>query len=120
MLRGNNDLLAITQPQIIAAIHRDYLLPGADIISTNTFNSTRCRRRITACRPGRRIESRRRAPGAAGGRRGRRGDGVQRFVAGALGPTSRTASLSPDVNDPGFRNISFDELVAAYSEATAR
>ena len=117
-LRGNNDLLAITQPQIIGAIHREYLLAGADIISTNTFNSTPVSQsdyrmesligelNLTAARLARQAAD---EVSAATGR--------QRFVAGALGPTGRTASLSPDVNDPGFRNITFDELVAGYSEA---
>jgi 5-methyltetrahydrofolate--homocysteine methyltransferase len=117
-LRGNNDLLVITQPQIIGAIHRDYLLAGADIISTNTFNSTPVSQsdyrmesligelNLTAARVARQAAD---EVSAATGR--------QRFVAGALGPTGRTASLSPDVNDPGFRNITFDELVAGYSEA---
>ena len=117
-LRGNNDLLVITQPQIIGAIHRDYLLAGADIVSTNTFNSTPVSQsdyrmesligelNLTAARVARQAAD---EVSAATGR--------QRFVAGALGPTGRTASLSPDVNDPGFRNITFDELVAGYSEA---
>ena len=117
-LRGNNDLLAITQPQIIGTIHREYLLAGADIISTNTFNSTPVSQadygmesligelNLTAARLARQAAD---EVSAATGR--------QRFVAGALGPTGRTASLSPDVNDPGFRNITFDELVAGYSEA---
>src|ERR1700689_625565 len=118
-LRGNNDLLSITQPDIIAAIHRDYLLAGADVISTNTFNSTAVSQadygmqsvvgdlNLEAARLARRIADEVSAE-----------TGQQRFVAGALGPTSRTASLSPDVNDPGFRNISFDELVAGYAQAT--
>jgi 5-methyltetrahydrofolate--homocysteine methyltransferase len=117
-LRGNNDLLVITQPQIIGEIHREYLLAGADIISTNTFNSTPVSQsdyrmesligelNLTAARVARQAAD---EVSAATGR--------QRFVAGALGPTGRTASLSPDVNDPGFRNITFDELVAGYSEA---
>jgi 5-methyltetrahydrofolate--homocysteine methyltransferase len=117
-LRGNNDLLVITQPQIIGEIHREYLLAGADIISTNTFNSTPVSQsdyrmesligelNLTAARVARQAAD---EVSAATGR--------QRFVAGALGPTGRTASLSPDVNDPGFRNVTFDELVAGYSEA---
>jgi 5-methyltetrahydrofolate--homocysteine methyltransferase len=117
-LRGNNDLLVVTQPQIIGQIHRDYLLAGADVISTNTFNSTPVSQSdyrmeslvgeltLTAARLARQAAD---DVTAATGR--------QRYVAGALGPTGRTASLSPDVNDPGFRNISFDELVAGYSEA---
>jgi 5-methyltetrahydrofolate--homocysteine methyltransferase len=117
-LRGNNDLLAITQPKIIAAIHREYLLAGADVISTNTFNSSAVSQadygmqslvgelNLAAARLARQV-----ADEVTGE------TGKQRFVAGALGPTSRTASLSPDVNDPGFRNISFDELVDGYADA---
>lgn len=118
-LKGNNDLLLLTRPDIIRGIHADYLTAGADILETCTFNSNapsqadyglqalvyelnlagaRLAREVcdefTACNPAK-----------------------PRFVAGVLGPTSRTASISPDVNDPGYRNISFDELVAAYTEA---
>jgi 5-methyltetrahydrofolate--homocysteine methyltransferase len=118
-LRGNNDLLTLTQPQIIGAIHREYLLAGADVISTNTFNSTPVSQtdygmqslagelNLAAARVARQAADEVSAE-----------TGRQRFVAGALGPTSRTASLSPDVNDPGFRNITFDELVDGYSQAT--
>ena len=118
-LRGNNDLLSLTQPAIIEGIHRAYLEAGADVISTNTFNSTSVSQadygmqalvgelNLEAARLARKVAD---EVGVA--------SGMQRFVAGALGPTNRTASLSPDVNDPGFRNISFDELVAAYSEVT--
>jgi 5-methyltetrahydrofolate--homocysteine methyltransferase len=117
-LRGNNDLLVLTQPQIIGQIHRDYLLAGADVICTNTFNSTPASQsdyrmeslvgelNLEAARIARRVADEVTAE-----------TGRQRFVAGALGPTSRTASLSPDVNDPGFRNITFDELAAGYAEA---
>jgi 5-methyltetrahydrofolate--homocysteine methyltransferase len=117
-LRGNNDLLSITQPDIIASIHREYLLAGADVISTNTFNSSPVSQadyavqslvgelNLAAASLARRVADEVQAE-----------TGRQRFVAGALGPTSRTASLSPDVNDPGFRNISFDELAAGYSQA---
>ena len=116
-LKGNNDLLCLTQPEIIKSIHAAYLEAGADIVETNTFNATSvsmadydmqelvyelnvaaaslareaCDAFETAERP--------------------------RFVAGVLGPTNRTASISPDVNNPAFRNISFDELKDAYSEA---
>jgi 5-methyltetrahydrofolate--homocysteine methyltransferase len=118
-VRGNNDLLSITQPAIVAAIHRDYLLAGADIICTNTFNSNAISQadygmesvvrdlNLTAARLARQVAD------EVTEQTGRRC-----FVAGALGPTSRTASLSPDVNDPAFRNVSFDQLVAAYREAT--
>jgi 5-methyltetrahydrofolate--homocysteine methyltransferase len=117
-VRGNNDLLTITQPQIISAIHREYLLAGADVISTNTFNSTA----VSQADYG--MESLIGELNVAAARLARQAadevsaeTGKQRFVAGALGPTSRTASLSPDVNDPGFRNVTFDELVAGYSDA---
>ena len=118
-LRGNNDLLSITQPELIAEIHREYFRAGADVVSTNTFNSTAVSQadysmesivydlNLAAARLARRVADEVSVS-----------SGKQRFVAGALGPTSRTASLSPDVNDPGFRNISYDELVACYTEET--
>ncbi|MGD8741847.1 MAG: homocysteine S-methyltransferase family protein, partial [Granulosicoccaceae bacterium] len=116
-LKGNNDLLVLSQPQLISDIHEQYLEAGADIIETNTFNANAvsmadyhmeelvyeinvaaarlareaCDKFATADKP--------------------------RFVAGVLGPTNRTASLSPDVNDPGFRNINFEQLKTSYSEA---
>ena len=118
-LRGNNDLLTLTQPQIIATIHRDYLLAGADVISTNTFNSS------AASQADYHMQSLVGELNLAGARLARQVadevaslTGKQRFVAGALGPTSRTASLSPDVNDPGYRNITFDELAGGYADAT--
>ena len=118
LVQGNNDLLSLTQPKIIQDIHRSYLEVGADIVETNTFNATKtsmsdyqmeefayeinaesarlakeaCNEFSTADKP--------------------------RFVAGVIGPTSRTCSLSPDVNDPGFRNVTFDELVEVYMEST--
>ena len=117
-LRGNNDLLTITRPEAIAAIHRAYLEAGADIISTNTFNSTR----VAQADYG--LADRAAELNTAAARLARaaaddaeRADGRPRWVAGALGPTNRTASISPKVDDAGFRNISFDELVAAYTEA---
>src|SRR5579863_6528889 len=117
-LRGNNDLLTLTQPHIIADIHREYLRAGADVVCTNTFNSSLVSQadyameslvgelNLEAARLARRVADEVTAE-----------TGTQRFVAGALGPTSRTASLSPDVNDPGFRNTSFDELAAGYALA---
>src|SRR5579883_2166988 len=120
-LRGNNDLLSITQPHIIKEIHTSYLEAGADFIETNTFNSTRISqadyhledlayelnfaaaklaKEVTAAITKKTLEK-------------------PRFVIGILGPTNRTASLSPDVNDPGFRNVFFDELVASYTEAVS-
>ncbi|ODQ87223.1 methionine synthase [Mycolicibacterium holsaticum] len=118
-LQGNNDLLNLTQPQIIEAIHREYLEAGADLLETNTFNANAvslsdydmaefayelnfagaalaraaCDEFSTPDKP--------------------------RYVAGALGPTTRTASISPDVNDPGARNVTYDQLVAAYLEAAS-
>jgi 5-methyltetrahydrofolate--homocysteine methyltransferase len=115
---GNNDLLVLTQPAIIAAIHDDYLAAGADIISTNTFNAQRIslgdyamedlayeinrEAAKLACRAARAMSE--------------RTPDHPRFVAGAIGPTNRTASLSPDVANPGYRNISYDALVEAYAE----
>jgi 5-methyltetrahydrofolate--homocysteine methyltransferase len=119
-LKGNNDLLTLTQPKIIRDIHAAYLEAGADFIETNTFNSTKVSQadyklehlvtelNYEAAKLARSVcdEFETQNPG------------TPRFVIGILGPTSRTASLSPDVNDPGFRNISFDELVENYREAT--
>ncbi|HET9664923.1 MAG TPA: homocysteine S-methyltransferase family protein, partial [Burkholderiales bacterium] len=118
-LKGNNDLLTLTQPSIIREIHARYLAAGADVIETNTFNSTSIAQadyhlehlvrelNCEAAKLARTVADEYEA-----------GDSARpRFVAGALGPTNRTASISPDVNDPGFRNVTFDELVAAYSEA---
>ena len=118
-LRGNNDLLTLTQPQIIVGIHREYLLAGADVICTNTFNSSAVSQadyhmeslvgelNLSAACLARQVADEVTVLTAR-----------QRFVAGVLGPTNRTASLSPDVNDPGYRNIDFDELASGYAEAT--
>lgn len=117
--KGNNDLLCLTQPDIIQDIHRAYLYAGADFIETNTFNSTAISLmdyhmselayefNFTAAKLARAVtdEVTRSTPDKP------------RFAIGILGPTSRTASLSPDVNDPGFRNVTFDELVQAYDTA---
>jgi 5-methyltetrahydrofolate--homocysteine methyltransferase len=117
-LQGNNDLLTLTQPEIIAGIHREYLEAGADIVETNTFNATAIslgdygmeelahELNLEAARLARRVADQVATPDRP------------RYVAGALGPTTRTASISPDVNDPAARNVSFDQLVAAYSEST--
>jgi len=118
-LKGNNDLLSLTQPQIIKAIHRQYLEAGADILETNTFNATRIAMadyhmenlaaeiNTAAAQLAR----------AAADEMTEKTPDRPRFVAGVLGPTNRTASISPDVNDPGFRNVQFDELVEAYTES---
>ena len=117
-LKGNNDLLILTQPTIIRDIHTAYLKAGADIIETNTFNGTSIAMAdysMEALVYELNFEGAKIARDAA--------DAVAtadrpRFVAGVLGPTNRTASISPDVNNPGYRNVSFDELVEAYTEAT--
>jgi len=119
-VRGNNDLLSLTQPDAVREIHLAYFQAGADIVSTNTFSSTVIAQadygmqslvpelnRVSAqlVREAAEVASKR--------------DGRPRFVAGAMGPTNRTASISPDVNNPGFRAVSFDELKAAYAEQAA-
>ncbi len=119
-LKGNNDLLSITQPDIIKAIHRAYLDAGSDIIETNTFNATRVAMadyRMEELAYEINVASARIAKQAAQEVSALTPD-KPRFVAGVLGPTNRTSSMSPDVNDPGFRNITFDDLVTTYSEAT--
>jgi 5-methyltetrahydrofolate--homocysteine methyltransferase len=119
-VKGNNDLLSLTQPEIIKEIHGEYLAAGADIIETNTFNGTTISMadygmeelayeinveaaKVAKCAA---LEWTEKTPEKP------------RFVAGAVGPTNRTASISPDVNNPGYRNVTFDELVAAYSAQT--
>ena len=119
-VKGNNDLLTLTQPGVIREIHSSYLLAGADIIETNTFNSSAPSLgdyRMEGLVAELNLAAARLARSAADEFAER--TGRPRFVAGAIGPTNRTASLSPNVNDPGFRNISFDQLVATYSEACA-
>ncbi|MDQ4126951.1 MAG: methionine synthase [Actinomycetota bacterium] len=118
-LKGNNDLLSITQPHIICAIHEAAMQAGSDIIETNTFSSTS----IAQADYGMEdlayelnYEAARLARAAADAFT-EKTQQRPRFVAGALGPTNRTASLSPDVNDPGFRNVTFDELAGAYAVA---
>jgi len=120
-LKGDNDLLALTNPDVIRAIHDEFLAAGADIIETNTFNATRI------AQADYKLENQVREINLAAARIARecadawtaKTPQKPRFVAGALGPTNRTATISPDVNDPGFRNVSYDELVAAYGEAVA-
>jgi 5-methyltetrahydrofolate--homocysteine methyltransferase len=118
-IKGNNDLLNLTQPAIIQDIHRAYLEAGADIIETNTFNSTlvsQAEYGMQELVPELNREGARLAREAADEWTAKTPD-KPRFVAGAIGPTSRTASISPDVNDPSFRNITFDELRRVYREA---
>jgi len=123
-LKGNNDLLSLVRPDIIAAIHAEYLDVGADLVETNTFNATaisqadyRLQHLVQELnREGARIA--RECCDAAEAKDADEGrPGKPRFVIGVIGPTSRTASISPDVNDPGFRNTSFDELRETYREA---
>ncbi|MBV9621227.1 MAG: homocysteine S-methyltransferase family protein, partial [Gammaproteobacteria bacterium] len=117
-LKGNNDLLTLTAPQVISDIHRAYLEAGAVIIETNTFNSNAISQAdygTQALVPELNYRAAQLARAAAD-RCAAQGGGV-RFVAGALGPTNRMTSMSPDVNDPAFRSVTFDELVAAYLDA---
>src|SRR4051812_41129709 len=118
-LRGHNDLLSLTQPRLVRDIHAQYLRAGADIIETNTFNSTAVALADYAMQPLARELNRAAAELAVDAAREwyARTPQQPRFVAGVLGPTNKTASISPDVNDPGFRAIDFDGLVAAYAEA---
>lgn len=119
-VKGNNDLLLLSQPQVIAEIERAYLDAGADILETNTFNATR----VSQADYG--MEALVYELNVAGARVARQVADAKtletpdrpRFVAGVLGPTSRTCSISPDVNNPGYRNVTFDELVENYTEAT--
>ncbi len=118
-VKGNNDLLSITQPHIIAEIHDAYLAAGADFIETNSFNSTSValadyHMSDLAYEFNRASASLARA---CADKFSKETPDKPRFVIGILGPTNRTASISPDVNDPGYRNISFDALVMAYIEA---
>jgi len=119
-LKGNNDLLSLTRPDVIANIHRDFLAAGADIIETNTFNSTAVAQddyqlghlaaelNTAAVRIAREVADEATAASPD----------QPRFVAGVLGPTPKTASISPDVNNPAARSITFDQLRQGYAEAT--
>ena len=117
-LKGDNDLLVLTRPEAIAAIHDAYFEAGADIVETNTFNATSIAQADYGL-SARVHEMNRAAASIARGCADRwtaRTPDKPRFVAGALGPTNRTASISPDVNDPGARNVTFDELAQAYRD----
>ena len=119
-LKGNNDLLTLTKPDIIRGVHTAYLEAGADLVETNTFNSTRISQAdyklqhlaYELNREGARLAR------AACDEMTTKTPDKPRFVIGVLGPTSRTASLSPDVNDPGYRNVTFEELAENYTEST--
>jgi 5-methyltetrahydrofolate--homocysteine methyltransferase len=117
-LKGNNDLLSITQPEAIKAIHRKYFEVGADIVETNTFSSTSIGMADYSMEDlvyELNVQSAKLAREVAD-KFTQSNPNKPRFVAGSIGPTNRTASMSPDVNDPGFRAVTFDDLVEAYSE----
>ncbi|SEQ93998.1 5-methyltetrahydrofolate--homocysteine methyltransferase [Nitrosomonas sp. Nm51] len=118
-LKGNNDLLTLTRPDVIRSIHTDYLEAGADIIETNTFNANAVSMadyHMEDVVYELNVAAAKLASEAAQAIEAKTPD-KPRFVAGVIGPTTKTASISPDVNDPGFRNISFDQLVDAYTES---
>ena len=118
-LKGNNDLLVLTQPDVVRDIHDAYFAAGADITETNTFSATRIAQSDYGLQD--RVAEINRAAARIAREAADRWTAMTpdkpRFVAGSLGPTNRTASISPDVNDPGKRNVTFDELAAAYGEA---
>lgn len=119
-VKGNNDLLVLSQPKLISQIHSDYFAAGADIIETNTFNATPIAMadyQMQSLSAEINFEAARLARSVADEWTAKEPH-KPRFVAGVLGPTNRTASISPDVNDAGYRNVSFDELVEAYTEST--
>ena len=120
-VRGNNDLLNLSRPDAVRAIHLAYFRAGADIVSTNTFSSTRIAQADYGMAE---IAYELNAEGARLAREAARiaqdEDGRERFVAGAIGPTNRTASISPDVSNPGFRAITFDAAAARLCRAGAR
>jgi 5-methyltetrahydrofolate--homocysteine methyltransferase len=118
-LKGDNDLLCLTRPDIVRAVHAAYMDAGADITSTNTFNATTIAQADYALEPivyELNVEAARLARDVCDDYE--RLDGQPRFVAGAIGPTNKTLSLSPDVNDPARRDVTFDECVVAYAEQT--
>jgi len=112
-VKGNNDLLCITQPQIIKAIHKEYLDAGADIIETNTFSSTVI---AMADYEMQSLAYELNVAAAKCAKEAIKESGKTAWVAGAIGPLNKTLSLSPDVNNPGYRAVTFDEVVAAYYE----
>jgi len=119
-LKGNNDLLVLTRPDLIQRIHRDFLDVGCDFVETNTFNANRISQADYALEELSEeinVEAARLARAACDDAEAETPD-KPRFVVGTLGPTNRTASISPDVSSPGYRNVTFDDLVQAYTEAT--
>ncbi|MER3417865.1 MAG: methionine synthase, partial [Chloroflexota bacterium] len=118
-LRGDNDLLVLTRPDVVSAVHRAYLDAGADIIETNTFNANRISQAdYGLAHLARELnEAAARLARSVADEAEARDPTRPRYVAGAIGPTNKTASLSPDVADPAARNVTFEELVEAYAEA---
>lgn len=119
LIKGNNDLLCLTQPHIIEEIHYQYFEAGADIVETNTFNAQRISLAdydMQELAYEINVEAAKCAIRARAKYYEKFGTDIPKFIAGALGPTNKTASLSPDVNDPGYRGVTFDELVEAYKE----
>ncbi len=112
-VKGNNDLLSITQPEIIIGIHKQYLEAGADIIETNTFSSTSIAQADYDMQP---LAYEMNVASAKCAREAIKQNGKTAWVAGAIGPLNKTLSLSPDVNNPGYRAVTFDEVAAAYTE----
>ena len=116
LLKGNNDVLSLTRPDVIADIHRQYLEVGADIISTNTFSSQRISQADYH------LEEEAREIALAGARLARKAadeystEEKPRFVAGSIGPTNKTCSMSPDVSNPAARDMTYDQLLEAYME----
>lgn len=122
LVKGNNDLLCLTRPDIIEDIHFQYFEAGADIVETNTFNAqliSLADYDMSELAYEINVEAAHCAAKARERYYAKYGRDKQKFIAGAIGPTNKTASLSPDVNDPGFRGITFDELVIAYKEQAA-
>jgi 5-methyltetrahydrofolate--homocysteine methyltransferase len=118
-VKGNNDLLSITQPEIIIGIHLQYLEAGADIIETNTFSATTIAMAdydMQSLAHELNVASANCAKEAINRYYAKHGNATKKFVAGAIGPLNKTLSLSPDVNNPGFRAVTFDEVVTAYTE----
>ena len=118
-MKGNNDILALTQPEAIRDIHRSFLAAGADFIETNTFNANRISQADYGTEADVYELNRQAAVLAreAADEYTQKTPGQRRFVLGAIGPTNRTASLSPDVNRPEYRNVTFDDLRETYAEA---
>lgn len=117
-LKGNNDILSLTQPQIIQSIHEQNLAAGSDFVETNTFNATRIAQADYACEELTFEINKQSARLAKNACKKYSTTDKPRWVIGVLGPTNRTASISPDINRPEYRNVTFDELVTAYTEAT--